>query len=276
MRAPGISSVVPAVIVAATTLVSAQWPGYKVPGVPRLPNGQVDMNAPTPRTADGKPDLSGTWENLTGILGARGAKPELVSLDQVAQASFFDLGQNFKGGLPLQPWAAALKKQRLDANSKDNPDVWCLPMGNMQFNIHPFPRKMIQTPNVLVILYETHQGVRQIFLDGRPKPDNDPQPWWYGYSHGSWEGDTLVVETTNFRDGGWLDIYGSPLSEAGRTIERFRRINVGQLEIEVTIDDPKAYTRPFTVKLNQQLMPDAELIEMVCLENNKSIEHLAK
>ena len=120
--------------------------------------------------ADGKPDLSGTWRNLTGILGASGPKPELVSLDEVAQGSFFDVGQNFKGGLPLQPWAAALKKQRMDANSKDNPDVWCLPMGNMQFNIHPFPRKMIQTPNLLVILYETHQGVRQVFLDGSQSP----------------------------------------------------------------------------------------------------------
>jgi hypothetical protein len=147
-------------------------------------------------------------------------------------------------------------------------------MGHMQFNIHPFPRKMIQTPNVLVILYETHMGLRQIFLDGRPAPDNDPQPWWYGYSRGWWERDTLVVETTHFRDGGWLDINGSPLTDAGRTIERFRRTSVGQLEIVVTIDDPKAYTRPFTVRLNQQLMPDAELIEMVCQENNRSIEHL--
>jgi hypothetical protein len=192
----------------------------------------------------------------------------------VATASFFDLAQGFTTGLPIQPWAAELKKTRMAAFSRDNPDVWCLPLGNMQFNVHPFPRKLIQAQNVLVILYETHQGVRQIFLDGRPRPDNDPQPWWYGYSRGRWEGDTLVVETTNFRDGEWLDINGSPLTDAGRTIERFRRVNYGQLEIVVTIDDPKAYTRPFTVKLNQRLIPDGELIEMVCQENNKSINHL--
>jgi hypothetical protein len=162
------------------------------------------------------------------------------------------------------------------AHMKDNPEVWCLPIGTVLFNFHPFPRKMIQTPHVLVILYETHQGVRQIFLDGRPRPDNDPVPWWFGYSRGSWEGDTLVVETTNYRDGGWLDVNGSPFTDAGRTIERFRRVSYGQLDIEITIDDPKAYTKPFTLRLTQRLAPDTELMEMVCQENNRIIEHLEK
>lgn len=261
------------IVVALTTPMLAQWPDYKVPGVPRLSNGEVDLKAPTPRTPDGRPDFSGTWENVGGAGGGRGAKPQLVSLDDIAPASFFDVGTGFKDGLPLRPWAAELKKTRMARNSQDNPDAWCLPLGNMQNNVHPFPRKMIQTKDVLLILYETHQGVRQIFLDGRPAPDNDPQPWWYGYSRGRWEGDTLVVESTNFRDGEWLDINGSPLTEQGKTTERFTRLNYGQMEILVTVDDPKAYTRPFTVRMTQQLMPDTELIEMVCQENNKSINH---
>ena len=273
MSASSTLRLVIVLVVAMSASVAAQWPAYKVPGVPRLPDGNVDLNAPAPKTFDGKPDLSGTWQN---VVQGRPAKPESVSLDEIPHASFFDVGEGFKGGLPLQPWAAELKKKRMAANSKDNPDVWCLPMGNMQFNIHPFPRKIIQAPNVMVILYETHQGVRQVFLDGRPRPDNDPQPWWYGYSRGRWEGDTLVVETTNFRDGEWLDIYGSPLTDTGRAIERFRRVNYGQLEIVITVEDLKAYTRPFTVRINQRLMPDGELIEMVCQENNLSIKHLAQ
>ena len=249
-----------AAVLIATTLASAQWPTRSKPGVPRLASGAIDTDAPVPRTADGKPDLSGTW-----------GFPD----SPIKFGGIFDVAQRGKG-LPIQPWAAALKKQRMDAFSKDNPGVWCLPLGTVLLNSNPLPRKVIQTPDLLVILYETHQAVRQIFLDGRPKPDNDPQPWWYGYSRGWWEGDTLVVETTNYRDGGWLDVNGSPLTDAGRTIERFRRTSYGHLEIEMTIDDPKAYTAPFTVKVTQQLMPDAELIEMVCQENNRSIEHLVK
>ena len=168
--------------------------------------------------------------------------------------------------------------ERKAAGSKDNPDAHCLPMGLMQFHEHPQPRKMIQTPDVLVILYEGNAGVRQIFTDGRPLPKNDPQPWWYGYSAGRWEGDTLVVETTGLRDGGWLDIDGSPQTDAAKITERFRRLNYGTLKIDVTIDDPKAYTAPFTVRVNQKLMVDervdAEIIEFICAENEKDVEHM--
>jgi hypothetical protein len=137
-------------------------------------------------------------------------------------------------------------------------------MGFMQFHLHPQPRKIIQTPSEVLIIYEANDGLRQIFTDGRPLPDNDPQPWWYGYSVGKWEGDTLVVETTGFIDGIWLDVNGNPLTDKGRVIEKFRRPNYGNLEIEVTIDDPKAYTKPFTVKVNQRVMLDTELIEFIC------------
>jgi len=149
-------------------------------------------------------------------------------------------------------------------NSKDNPDAHCLPMGFMQFHMHPQPRKFIQTPGLLLMVYEANSGLRQVFTDGRPLPKNDAQPWWYGYSVGHWDGDTLVVETMGFTDDIWLDIRGNPLTNAGKVTERFRRPNFGTLEAEVTIDDPKAYTRPFTVKFTQRLMPDQELIEFIC------------
>ena len=142
-------------------------------------------------------------------------------------------------------------------------------MGIMQFHTQGAPRKIVQTPGVIVILYEASSGLRQIFTDGRASPKNDPQPWWYGYSVGKWEGDTLVVETTGLRDGGWLDIWGSPLTDAAKLTERFRRPTFGRIEIDITVDDPKAYTRPWTVRVNQQFLADEELIEFICLENQR-------
>ena len=258
-------------IVAASAVATAQWPDHRDRRATRTPDGKVDPNAPAPRTADGKPDFSGVWRNVPRPANA---PAEALGLDDKPMATFRNIGAGFKDGLPLRPWAKEVLQKRMADNSKDNPDVWCLPLGNQQFNAHTFPRKVIQTPGVVLILYETHQGIRQILTDGRSLPKDDPQPWYYGYSAGRWEGDTLVVETTGFRDDGWLDINGSPLTEQGRTIERFRRPNYGTIEIEQTIDDPKAYTRPFTTRLTWNLIPDSEIIEMVCLENNQSIHHL--
>jgi hypothetical protein len=148
-------------------------------------------------------------------------------------------------------------------------------MGLMQFHMHPQPRKVLQTRDVIALLYEGNSGVRQIFIDGRPLPDADAQPWWYGYSTGRWDGDTLVVETTRFRDDGWLDIYGSPLTDQATVIERWRRPTFGTIQIDVTIDDRKAYTKPFAVRVHHRLALDgprldAELIEFICNENNKA------
>jgi hypothetical protein len=236
--------------------------------VPRTADGEPDLNAPVPRTADGKVDLSGVWRGVgslgTGRGRAAGPPPEGPPV-----AGFAYVGQSMPGGLPFQPWAAELRQQRMADNSKDNPEALCLPMGIMQFHTQGFPRKFIQTPGVLVILYEASMGIRQIFTDGRPLPDNDPQPWWYGYSVGRWEDDELVVETIGIRDGEWLDIQGSPLTDAARLTERFRRVSYGRMEIDVTVDDPKAYTRPWTVRVNQQLIPEQDLIEFVCLENQR-------
>jgi hypothetical protein len=226
---------------------------------------------------DGKPDLSGIWENARPTGGGRGRQagpPALPADGSPPVASFFNVGAGFPGGLPLQPWAAELLKQRRADNDKDNPDAHCLPMGLLQFHEHVQPRKIVQTSHVTVIIYEANYGLREIFTDGRPLPSADAQPWWYGYSVGHWDGDTLVVETIGLRDGGWLDIWGSPLTDQAKITERYRRLNYGSLQIDVTIDDPKAYTKPFTVRFNQQLSPDQELIEFICNENERSDAHL--
>jgi hypothetical protein len=245
----------------------AQWPSHRAADVPRTADGRVDLAAPAPRTPDGKPDLSGVW-NYAGILGFRGRPPDPPP-GTPPEATFWNIELGFKEGLPFQPWAAELRRQRMAADSKDNPDAACLPLGHMQLHTHSQPRKIVQTKDMIVILYEANANTRQIFLDGRPAPSNDPQPWWYGYSRGWWEGDTLVVETTHFKDDGWLDVQGAPLTSSGKIIERFRRPDFGRLEIDATIDDPKAYTKPWTVRVNQRLLPDTELIEFVCLENQK-------
>jgi hypothetical protein len=249
--------------------LTAQWPAYPTAGMPRAADGKPNLTAPAPRTPDGKPDLSGIW-NYAGILGfpGRGRPPEPPP-GTPPQATFWNIELGFKEGLPFQPWAAELRKQRMAAESKDNPDAACLPMGHMQLHTHSQPRKIVQTKDLIVIIYEANAGLRQILMDGRPTPSNDPQPWWFGYSRGWWEGDTLVVESTHFRDDGWLDVNGAPLTSSGKLIERFRRPNFGTLEIDITIDDPKAYTKPWTVRVNQRLLVDTELIEFVCLENQK-------
>jgi hypothetical protein len=244
------------------TAVFCQWPYWPTGGAPkvaRAADGKIDRNAPAPKAADGHPDLSGVWD--------RGMPPER------AQRPFQDLPSLFSGGLPLQPWAAELRARRKEQNSKEHPDAHCLPLHPVQLHFHPQPRKIIQTAQEVLIMYEANDGLRQIFTDGRALPA-DAEPWWFGYSVGKWDGDTLVVETTGFRDMGWIDEEGTPITTNGRVIERFRRINTGTLEIEVTVDDPKTFTKPWTFKLTQQLLPDTELIEFVCAENNRSLPHL--
>ena len=255
---------------------SAQWPAYRTPAVPRTATGEPILDAPTPRTPDGKPDLSGNWVRFRGEGGGTGNTPPPAQPPGTPPlATFFDVGAGFPEGLPFQPWAAELKKTRNDANSKDNPDARCLPMGFMQFHMHNQPRKIIQTPALTVIIYEANYGLRYIYTDGRALPPNgSPQPFWYGYSVGKWDGDTLVVETNNLRDNGWLDVRGSPFTDQARITERFRRVNFGRLEIDITIDDPKAYTRPFTVRVNQQIMVDTDMIEFICHENDQFTNYL--
>ena len=260
----------------------AQWPSYRTTGVPRNPDGKPNLSAPAPKTAEGKPDLTGIWQNnrtVGGTVAARssanppGSNEDLLTIAR--RSAFWNLGSQFKDGLPFTSYGAEIHRERVADNSKDNPDAHCLPMGIMQFHNHGEPRKMIQTPQVIVILYEANAGIRQIFTDGRTLPGKNADPWWYGYSTGHWEGDTLVVQSAGFRDLGWLDVEGSPLTEGAHVTERYRRPDFGHLEIEVTIDDPKAYTKPFTVQVHQHILVDTEIIEFVCEENEKDAPHLS-
>jgi hypothetical protein len=278
-------------LLAFTGSMWAQWPSYPTTNAPKGPDGKLQLDGPPPRTPDGKPDLSGVWDfrnsrgyegdKLTvdpslenGGNGGTGLGPAPREAFNPRASQFFNIGATLKGGLPFRPLAAELRERRAAENNKDNPDAHCLPLGLMQLHTHPQPRKIIQTPNEVVILYEAQAGIRQIFTDGRQLPPRDVQPWWYGYSIGHWEGDTLVVETIGFRDDVWLDVEGSPLTNAGKMTERFRRPTYGSLEIAVTVDDPTAYTKAWTVTIRQRLMPNTELIEFICNENDRSGPHL--
>jgi hypothetical protein len=267
---------IPVLVLAALPVaVLAQWPDYPTRGVPKTPDGKPSLQGPVPKAADGHPDLTGLWEYYRDRVPPPPDPGVSLGLSVVAPGSnpFFNIGFGMKDGLPFQPWALALRKSRMADNNKDNPDAHCLPIGLVQLHQHPQPRKIIQTPAVIVILYEAQGGVRQIFTDGRSLP-KDPQPWWYGYSVGKWDGDTLVVETSGFRDDVWLDVEGSPLTSAGKMTERFRRVDYGHLDIEITVDDPKAYTKPWTVSVKQKIVLDQDLIEFVCNENEKDAPHL--
>src|SRR3954463_14118624 len=258
---------------ALASSAQAQWPAHSPSGIPKSPDGKPDLTAPPPRTADGKIDFSGVWETTSPRQAA--ARPPVAAAGTGAAIPsgnvFGNIGAQVEGGAPYQPWAADLVKKRMADNSKDNPDAHCLPMGVMQMTSHPYPKKIIQTPSEVVLIYEgSGTTVREAFMDGRSLPPADNvEPWWNGYSVAHWEGnDTLVIETVGFMDDGWLDVRGSPLTKAGKLTERFRRPTFGTLQIEVTIDDPKAYPRPFTAKVTNRLLAETQLIEFVCLDKD--------
>jgi hypothetical protein len=224
--------------------------------VPRNADGKVDLKAPARRTPDGKPDLQGFWMPTNPV------------------KHLLNLAADLKPGeVPLQPWAEALLKERIDTNGKDHPGVRCLPSGIPEKDNIPDGLKVVQTSDLLIVLHESRTIYRQIFLDGRPLP-RSAQPTWMGYSVGKWDGDTLVVETIGQNGRTWLDMRGLPGTESLRVVERFTRRTIGQMDIDVTIDDPKAYSKPWNVKLSWSLQPDIELIESICEENNKDPGHM--
>jgi hypothetical protein len=256
------------VVAAVAVPLAAQWVNYPTAGVPRLPYGKPNLSAPAPRAADGHPDLSGLWGAEVNV-----PCPPDGCADLPLNRQFLDIGWRVEGGLPFQPWAKALHAQRSGDNDKDAPSTRCLPYSDVEMHTTPLYRKVVQVPGLLAILNEHDAFHRQIYTDGRPLPV-DPQPSWRGYSSGRWDGDTLVVQTIGFRDAQWLDMGGSPMTDAAKLTERFRRIDYGHLEIEITVDDPKAYTKPWSTKLNQLIVLDTELLDYICAENEKDIVHL--
>jgi hypothetical protein len=229
----------------------AQWLNYTQTGIPRKPDGTADLSAPAPKTPDGEPDLSGIWEQPD----SRTTGYYLDGID-----------------LPWRPWAKALFDRNTEDNQKENPESRCLPRGLPKadaFDLH----KIVQTPGLIVILYEYQNTFRQIFTDGRALPQ-DPNPAWMGYSVGHWKGDTLVVESTGFNGEAWLSGRGNPTSDAMRLTERIRRRDFGHMDVQLTIDDPKTYTKPWTAELHLELAPDTELLEFVCNENERDLVHL--
>ena len=262
------------VLIGVPALVSGQWVRYPTAGVPKKADGSPDLAAPAPRNPDGKPDLSGTWRPVNPNQCRPGSGQFVeCGLELGGSPLARDIGRDLPGGLPFQPWSAALVKARAADDSRDDPHVRCLPDNPPRTWTLPHLTKAVHTPGLLVLLYEVNAMYRQIFLDGRPLPE-DPNPGWNGYSIANWEGDTLVVRTAGFRDDLWLDMIGSPMSDAARMTERIRRPNYGSLEIELTVDDPKVYTRPWTVSLKQTLALDLELMDEFCLENEKSYQRM--
>ncbi len=252
----------------------AQWLHYPTAGVPRKADGSPDLTAPAPRLADGKPDFSGIWHTARRIPCTADFGKFIDCGSEIGGSPLaLDVGQDIPGGLPYQPWAAELVKQRKENHGVDDPHVRCLPDNPPRTWVMPHLVKAVHSPKLLVLLYEVNAMYRQIFTDGRPLPQ-DPNPSWNGYSTATWEGDTLVVQTNGFRDDLWIDMAGSPMSEAARMTERIGRPNFGTLELEITIDDPKVYTHPWTVKMVQGIELDTELIDEVCLENEKSYDRM--
>jgi len=257
-----------AIIAAALAVpVAAQW-SYPTSGIPRTADGKPNLSAPAPRTADGHPDFSGTWD----VEHNKPCPPE-GCVDFYVPQEFGNIGWALKDGLPLQPWARELAKSRTLAQRKDDPLTHCLPIGIVELHTIPMYRKIAQVPGLLVVIHEYNASYRQIFMDGRSLPV-DPQPSWNGYSTAKWEGDTLTVRTIGFRDDLWMDMAGTPLTGAATVIERFRRPNFGTLEIEAQVDDPKAYTKPWSFKMIDKIVLDTELIDEVCLENENSARHM--
>src|SRR5580700_10457575 len=248
--------------------LNGQWINYATAGVPRTPDGKPNLAAACPRTADGKPDLSGLWIMPT----KREPNANFPGCAAVSD-EFINIAASLKGGLPYQPWAAELVKARRSEQRVNDPMSRCIPIGPIRLHTWNGPRKVVQIPGLLVIMNELDTSYRQIFTDGRPLP-KDPNPSWNGYSTGHWDGDTLVVETNGFQEGQWLDRAGSPLTESAKMTERIRRPNYGTLEIELTVDDPKAYTKPWTIQLSQSIILNTELLDYICLENEKDSSHL--
>jgi hypothetical protein len=257
----------------------AQWLNFPAPGTPRTHDGKPDLAAPVPRAANGKPDLSGIWHvkptsmaEMKRIYGDRVGDTNVPGMeaDTISKYAINILLDFEPAESPMRPAAAEILRGRAPGS---NPADRCLPIGIPANGLVSEVNKIVQSPTTIVILYESDGTHRQIYTDGRALPKELAQPAWLGYSVGRWDRDTLVVETAGFNDKTWLDLSGHPHSEALRISERYRRRDFGHLDVEVTVDDPPMYTRPFTIKFTQELQADSDILENFCNENEKDRVH---
>lgn len=256
-------------VLMCTGLASAQWLNYPTPGTPRAKDGKPNLSATTPKSRDGHPDLTGLWQSIVP------AKDTVL----VEGGDVTGVGPNLKNYLmppneiaPMLPAAERIYRDRVARDGAGRPSALCLPHSIPDMMLVPRPFQIVQTPQRTLILYEFQARFRQVFTDGRPHPKEIAFPGWFGYSIGKWEGNTFAVDTVGFNDKSWLDDFGFPHTDALHTIERFRRTDFGHMVADITIEDPKSYTKPFTVTVNFRLLPDSELIEDIC-DNERDAAH---
>jgi hypothetical protein len=261
-------ALVAALMSAAPLAAQAQWLDYKTPGVPRLPSGAPDLTAKAPRS-NGKPDFSGIWfANVPSKDNCRTGdciQEERMAGEQV------NMGRKLKDGLPYTEWSKEQMKVRRQNGGREDPHSYCKPPNFPRAWTLPQYIKIVQTPKEMVILHEFNAAYREVYMDGRPLP-KDPNPTWNGYSIGHWDGDVLVIQTNGIRDDMWLDIQGSPVTESAKVTERLKRVNFGVMQVEITVDDPKAYTRPWTVTIEMAAQVDTPMIEEICMDNERDVE----
>jgi len=269
------------VFVILSVPLSAQWLNYPTPGTPRTRDGKPNLRAKAPRATNGKPDLSGVWQveatppdEMRRLFGSMDTFAVPGDDPRTFSKYFFNILADFKAeDAPLRAEWAPLFVERLRSSGRDIPVSRCLPLGIPMAQLRGSASKFIQAPGVIVMMQEVDGTVRQIHTDGR-KHTPDPEPAWLGYSVGTWDADTLVVDTIGFKDKTWLDAAGHPHSEDLHVTERFHRREFGHLDMEITIDDAKVYTKPFTIKVTQRLLPDTDIAENFCAENEKDWEHM--
>jgi hypothetical protein len=263
-----VRSILAFVLLGASLPSSAQWLDYSTPGVPRLDDGSVDLDAPAPRTPAGKPDFSGMWfSNVPSVVYCR--TDDCIMEERMASEQV-NIGRNLPDGLPYTEWSREIMVERRRDGGRYDPHTYCMPPNYPRAWTLPQYQEIVQTPNLIVMLHEFNAAYRKVFLDGRPL-EEDPNPTWNGHSTAHWEGDTLVIETNGIRDDMWLDVQGSPVTESALVIERLTRPSFGYLQIELTVDDPKAYTKPWTVTLEHLIQVDTAMLEEICLDYEQDV-----
>ena len=257
------------VLCATPTPSSAQWPDLKTAGIPRTPSGAPDLKAPAPRASDGKPDFSGMW--FANVPAKDYCKEKDCIQEERMAREQINLGIKRKEGLPYTEWSKQQMVKRRADGGRDDPHTHCMPPNFPRAWTLPQYIKIVQTPTLMVVLHEFNAAYREVFLDGRALPEN-PNSTWNGYSTAHWDGDTLVIETNGIRDDMWLDIQGSPVTESAHVTERLKRINFGVMQIEIAVNDPKAYTKPWSVTIEMAVQADTNMLEEICLDDEQDVK----